>query len=102
MIVASKLPTQYSLGTAGSRLDRGAAVTLWGCHPHGAPAENLYLGFSITRDVPKEIWDAWYAQNRFGALVTNRIIHAEENEVLLRAWISKNVDAVSGLEGRQV
>ena len=101
MIVASKLPTQYSLGTSGPRLDRGAAVTLWGCHPHGTPPENMHNGFGITRGVPKEIWDAWYAQNRFGALVANGIIHAEENEVLLKAWISRNMAVVSGLEGRQ-
>lgn len=99
MIVASKLPGQYVLAVAGQILELGASVTLNGCHPHATHPSNLYGGFGLTRYVLAEVWTAWRAAHADSDLVRNNLIHAEETEVLIKAWIAKHGGVRSGLEG---
>ena len=86
MIVASKLPSQYMLGVRLQQMNDLGSVMINGCHPHGGA--DLFGGYGLTRDVPKDIWERWCAAHAASDLVLKNLIHAEETEAEIKAWIS--------------
>jgi len=80
MIIACSLPTGFMLGTVALR---GSA-----CEGPKHP-QIIYGGYGLTYGVSKDAWEAWlkiYGQTPF---VTAHIIHAEETEVAIKAWIDQ-------------
>lgn len=56
-------------------------------------------GYRITQNVPKSLWDAWYAANKHSDLVKNRLIYASEKREDAEAFSREHESVVTGLEG---
>lgn len=85
MIVALNLPNGLMLGSIALHGNRNPA--------------RIESGYALTQGVPKEDWEAWFAANRKGALVTNHLIFAAETEKEVMDWIAQHPFTRSGMEG---
>jgi hypothetical protein len=55
-------------------------------------------GYALTHDVPREIWDLWYEQNKESDLVRNGLIFAHATERSARDQARDGAKLLSGLE----
>jgi len=56
-------------------------------------------GYRVTPNVPKHLWDDWYAANKTSDLVKNRIVFASEKAEDVQAFGRQHDTVVTGLEG---
>jgi hypothetical protein len=56
-------------------------------------------GYRVTPNVPKQLWDDWYAANKNSDLVRNRIVFASEKAEDVQAFGRQHDTVVTGLEG---
>lgn len=56
-------------------------------------------GYRITPNVPKKLWDDWYAANKASDLVKNRIIFAHTDHASVEKFGREHDHVVTGLEG---
>lgn len=89
MIVASKLP--HGLDIGGFVL-RGAMLGQEEHQRARAPGRERIAGYEITRGVPADIWERWFAQNAKGPIVANRLVagFTDDDEQGLAAWCWAN------------
>lgn len=59
----------------------------------------LIGGYRITPNVPKRLWDNWYAANKDSDLVKNHIVYARSQQSDAEAWSREHEKAPTGLEG---
>ena len=70
-VVASKFPNGLDLG---GFIVRGAMVGHEPWQKARAPGRTRVAGYEITRGVPDEIWQRWYADNRNGPIVQRKVV----------------------------
>jgi len=63
-----------------------------------APRVPVVGGYAITKGVPKDLWDAWYASNKDAEYVKNRIIYAEDDDAYGRDKAFELRDTATGFE----
>lgn len=56
-------------------------------------------GYRITPNVPKALWDSWYAANKHSDLVRNRLIYASEKREDAESFSRSHDGVLTGLEG---
>lgn len=67
--------------------------------PQGeAPTALLSGGYAITSGVPKNLWDAWLAQNAGSDLVRNKLVFAHEKADAAMGFSREHAENKSGLE----
>lgn len=67
--------------------------------PHGmAPKCLIVGGYALTHGVSKDLFDSWYAANKDGDLVKNRLIFAYERPEDAQAAAKDHRTTVSGFE----
>jgi hypothetical protein len=55
-------------------------------------------GYAVTRNVPKDFWDKWIAQNSALDIVVNKLIYAHEKDVEGAAWAKDHASLKHGME----
>lgn len=80
--------------------ETGAEFTLNGwSHPQNkASRATIEGGYALTPNVPKDFWDAWFAQNKDTDFVKKGLIFAHEKESSTIAEAREKVAVRSGLE----
>ncbi len=67
--------------------------------PDGFPDRPEMLnGYALTRNVPREFWERWLAQNARAPYVESRMIFAHEAVADIKAQSSDHVKDLSGIE----
>lgn len=59
----------------------------------------LVNGYRLTPDVPKPLWDNWYAANKNSDLVKNHLVYANAERDSVKAWSREHESAQTGFEG---
>lgn len=71
-VVASKLPNGLDLGD-GVVL-KGAMLGHEDHQKANAPDRERIAGFEITRNVPDDVWNRWFADNRNSPIIRNSLV----------------------------
>lgn len=58
---------------------------------NGSNSSEIFGGHGITDDVPKQLWDAWYAENKNHDLVLKGFIFAHEQRKEVKAQAKEKV-----------
>ena len=66
---------------------------------NGSNSSEIFGGHGITDDVPKELWDAWLAENKNHDLVTGGFIFAHEQRKEVKAEAKEKADNKTKAEG---
>jgi len=67
--------------------------------PYGqAPKCLIVAGYALTHNVSKDLFDNWYAANKDGALVKNKLIFAYESADRAQACAKEHEKTISGFE----
>jgi hypothetical protein len=118
--VASRLPFKLELQTCSKRVVQAKhqgqawreeeyyksgpiAIINGTAYPNGTvpanmpPQPQLATGFALTHGVPKDLWDAWFEENKNSAVITNRLVFAFEKVDSVQGMARENKSADSGL-----
>lgn len=66
---------------------------------NGSNSSEIFGGHGITDDVPKELWDAWLAENKNHDLVTGGFIFAHESRKEVKAEAKEKATNKTKAEG---
>jgi hypothetical protein len=118
--VASKLPFRLELQCCVKRTQQrrfqgevwteevyfkdGPIVTINGtAYPNGQvpegyrPRPKTVGGYALTPNVPKDLFDAWLAENKDSAMIKNRLVFGYEQKDAVDGRARENTDVDSGL-----
>jgi hypothetical protein len=90
MICACKLSWGLDLG--GFVLKRAMLGPEDG-HRANEPGRERIAGYEITRGVPDDVWDRWYAANRNSPIVQNAMVFGSNDMVEVDSWCRRNKNA---------